>query len=38
MIFQDAENSLVTVTLFQRVVDEFKHKVNGRERDGRVSA
>jgi V-type H+-transporting ATPase subunit C len=26
IIFQDAENSLVTVTLFQRVVDEYKHK------------
>jgi hypothetical protein len=27
IIFQDAENSLVTVTLFERVVDEYKHKV-----------
>jgi V-type H+-transporting ATPase subunit C len=26
IIFQDAENSLVTVTLFERVVDEYKHK------------
>ena len=26
VIFQDAENALVTVTLFQRVVDEYRHK------------
>lgn len=26
MIYQDAENALMTVTLFQRVADEFKHK------------
>ena len=27
MIFQDAENALVTVTLFIKDVDTFKHKV-----------
>ena len=27
MIFQDAEHALVTVSLFQKVVDEYKHKV-----------
>ena len=27
MIFQDADNALLTVTLFHKVVDEFKHKV-----------
>jgi len=26
IIFQDSEHALVTVTLFQRVIDEFKHK------------
>merc|ERR1712062_829900 len=26
MIFQDADNALLTVTLFHKVVDEFKHK------------
>lgn len=27
-IFQDADHALVTVSLFQKVVDEFKHKVS----------
>ena len=27
MIFQDADNALMTVTLFHKVVDEYKHKV-----------
>jgi len=26
VIFQDAENALVTVTLFHRVIDEYRHK------------
>eukprot|EP00095_Tigriopus_kingsejongensis_P004730 maker-scaffold719_size106944-snap-gene-0.26 protein:Tk04730 transcript:maker-scaffold719_size106944-snap-gene-0.26-mRNA-1 annotation:"vacuolar proton pump subunit c" len=26
MIFQDAENALMSVTMFQRMADEFKHK------------
>merc|ERR1719367_1229266 len=26
IIFQDSENALVTVTLFSRVVDEYRHK------------
>ena len=28
MIFQDTDNALMTVSLFHKVVDEFKHKVN----------
>ena len=27
MIFQDADNALMTVTLFHKVVEEYKHKV-----------
>ena len=27
MIFQDADHALMTVSLFHKVVDEFKHKV-----------
>ena len=27
MVFQDEDYALVSVTLFQKVVDEFKHKV-----------
>lgn len=33
-IFQDDDYSLVTVTLFQRVVDEFKNKVRHQDQDG----
>lgn len=28
MIFQDADNALMTVTLFHKVCEEFKHKVD----------